>query len=393
MQKLSEEAYQTSAQIVANLEKVAQQLHKKISEAKSPPFFLIGLLVLLLTKLTEGFIANYAYERAYRKWLSSKSKVSGTSWKQCHLGILILLIVWPLTIFRFSVANSDNIIRNLTQKILGLPLSLSTFPIEKQIFSPLANLIDSLFDWLAVHFGDFFNGINLFIAKSMTILEILLIETPWPITMLLLTILSFRISGMKLAIFTLVSVAYLALMGLWEMSMATIALVGVGTALCLMVGLPLGIWFGRKPSVYRIALPFLDFMQTMPAFVYLIPIIAFFGTGKSPGILATLIFAMPPVVRLTALGIQNVPETTKEAARAFGCSSWQLLWHIEIPLAIPSIMTGINQTIMMGLSMVVIAAFIGAPRTRCPNPRGPPICRQRPGYLRGASYPFLRYAY
>ncbi|MGI9408165.1 MAG: ABC transporter permease, partial [Hyphomicrobiaceae bacterium] len=125
-------------------------------------------------------------------------------------------------------------------------------------------------------------------------------------------------------------------------------------------GIPLGIWFGKSKRAYALAEPVLDFMQTMPAFVYLIPIIAFFGTGKPPGVLATIIFAMPPVIRLTALGMRGVPEATKEAAVAFGCSKWQLLTNVEIPLAMPSIMTGINQTILMSLSMVVIASLIGA---------------------------------
>ena len=133
-----------------------------------------------------------------------------------------------------------------------------------------------------------------------------------------------------------------------------------GAFLCVIIGIPLGIWFGKSKRAYAIAEPVLDFMQTMPAFVYLIPIIAFFGTGKPPGVLATLIFAMPPVIRLTALGMRGVPEATKEAAVAFGCSKWQLLRNVEIPLAMPSIMTGINQTILMSLSMVVIASLIGA---------------------------------
>jgi len=168
------------------------------------------------------------------------------------------------------------------------------------------------------------------------------------------------LAGFRVALFTAASLMYLAFMGLWEMSMITVALIGAGAALCVIMGIPLGIWFGKSRRAYSLAEPVLDFMQTMPAFVYLIPIIAFFGTGKPPGVLATIIFAMPPVIRLTALGMRGVPETTKEAAEAFGCSKWQLLMNVEIPLAMPSIMTGINQTILMSLSMVVIASLIGA---------------------------------
>lgn len=122
----------------------------------------------------------------------------------------------------------------------------------------------------------------------------------------------------------------------------------------------IGIWFARSATAYAIARPVLDFMQTMPAFVYLIPVIAFFGTGKPPGIIATLVFGMPPVIRLTALGLRQVPKDVIEAARAFGATDRQLLFGVELPLALPAIMTGINQTILMCLSMVVIASLIGA---------------------------------
>ena len=141
--------------------------------------------------------------------------------------------------------------------------------------------------------------------------------------------------------------------------MATVSLLGAAAFLCVLFGIPLGVWFGKNQRAYT-ALPVLDFMQTMPAFVYLIPIIAFFGTGKLPGVLATLVFGISPVIRLTALGIRGVPESTKEAAVAFGCTRWTPLKDIEIPLALPSIMTGVNQTILMCLSIVVIASLIGA---------------------------------
>ena len=130
--------------------------------------------------------------------------------------------------------------------------------------------------------------------------------------------------------------------------------------MCLIFGIPLGIWFGKRERAYSIALPVLDFMQTMPAFVYLIPIIAFFGTDKPPGVLATVVFGMPPVIRLTALGMRQVPEGTTEAVLAFGCTRGLRLRDVELPLAMPSIMAGVNQTILMCLSMVVIASLIGA---------------------------------
>ena len=142
--------------------------------------------------------------------------------------------------------------------------------------------------------------------------------------------------------------------------MSTVSIVIASTIICVVVGLPLGVWVGKSRRGAAIVTPILDVMQTIPSFVYLLPAVAFFSIGKPPGILATVIFAMPPMVRLTALGIKQVPESTKEAALAFGASPRQLLTRVELPLATPSIMAGVNQVVMMSLSMAVIAAIIGA---------------------------------
>jgi glycine betaine/proline transport system permease protein len=147
---------------------------------------------------------------------------------------------------------------------------------------------------------------------------------------------------------------------MWEPAMQTVALLGTAAMICVVVGIPLGIWFSRSDRAYAVARPILDLMQTMPSMVYLIPAIAFFGTGTPPGIIATLIFGLPPVVRLTTLGLRQVPAETRECARAYGASPWQQLIDVELPLALPSIMAGVNQTILMCLSMVVVAALIGA---------------------------------
>ncbi|MGI9491815.1 MAG: ABC transporter permease, partial [Geminicoccaceae bacterium] len=237
---------------------------------------------------------------------------------------------------------------------------ITKFPMRKEWFTPTANWMEGWFDWLAIEFGDVFKGVTAAIRAVLDGLEVVLVETPWPVVMLVIVVMAWRLAGPRVAVFTAAALAYLATFGLWEVSMVTVALLGAAAFLCLLFGIPLGIWFGKSSRAYAAALPVLDFMQTMPAFVYLIPIIAFFGTGKPPGVLATIIFAMPPVIRLTALGMRQVPEGTKEAAVAFGCTKWQLLRNVEIPLAMPSIMTGINQTILMCLSMVVIASLIGA---------------------------------
>jgi glycine betaine/proline transport system permease protein len=154
--------------------------------------------------------------------------------------------------------------------------------------------------------------------------------------------------------------AYLGLFGFWEKSISTMSLVAASVLICVLFGVPLGIACAKYRALNRIANPVMDFMQTMPSFVYLLPAIAFFSIGKPPAVLATVVFAMPPVIKLTALGIQQVPREVKEAMLAFGASPMQLLLKAELPMSASSIMTGINQSIMMSLSMVVISALIGA---------------------------------
>jgi glycine betaine/proline transport system permease protein len=321
---------------------------------------LVGLALMAVLKICEGFTANIAYEAQYLRWRASHNEQSGIKRTSLVFGLLGMLAIWPLTLIRFTAANPEDVVVRLTGGLLGDRITITEFPVGKEYFSELSSIGDEGFDWLAIKFGDVFDGVTATIRWVLDALEILLIQTPWPVVMFVIIVMAFRLAGSRVAIFTATSLAYLAFMGLWELSMITVALIGAGAFLCILIGIPLGIWFGKSQRAYKIAEPVLDFMQTMPAFVYLIPIIAFFGTGKPPGVLATLIFAMPPVIRLTALGMRGVPETTKEAATAFGCSSWQLLTNVELPLALPSIMTGINQTILMSLSMVVIASLIGA---------------------------------
>jgi len=348
--------------IANNLKKVAETAKEKAAEAatEGTTILITGLVLLVAVKLLEGFYANIAYEKQYLKWRADPKVQSGTSTASAIFGAVLLIAIWPLTLFRFTVADPDAKLSALTNGLLGGSIPITEFPIKKEYFAALATKGDAGFDWLANNFGNVFDGITAGIKTVLDGLEVILIETPWPVVMIVITVMAFRLAGIRVAIFTAASLLYLAFMGLWEISMITVALIGAGAFLCVLFGIPLGIWFGKSKRAYAFAEPVLDFMQTMPAFVYLIPIIAFFGTGKPPGVLATIIFAMPPVIRLTALGMRGVPDATKEAAVAFGCSKWQLLRNVEIPLAMPSIMTGINQTILMSLSMVVIASLIGA---------------------------------
>jgi glycine betaine/proline transport system permease protein len=187
-----------------------------------------------------------------------------------------------------------------------------------------------------------------------------LVDTPWPLTGGLFITLAALLSGARAAIFMAACLAYIGLLGFWEKSMETLALVAAAVGVCIAIGLPLGILAAKKPWFDRLLAPVLDVMQTLPTFVYLIPAVAFFSIGKPPGVIATVIFALPSMVRLTALGVRQVPRAAAEAADAFGASGWQKLVKVELPLALPSIRLGINQTIMMSLSMVVVAAMIGA---------------------------------
>ncbi|MEM7426961.1 MAG: proline/glycine betaine ABC transporter permease [Pseudomonadota bacterium] len=356
-------AADSATRIAENLKKVVAQAQEAADAAagEAVTILLTGLVLLAIVKLIEGYYANIAYEKQYLKWRARPESVqSGVSNNSAMFGGILLVAIWPLTLFRFTVTDPDKTLSGLTGGFLGGTVPITDFPVKKEIYAAWAKTGDGWFDWAANNFGDVFDGVTATIRAILDGLEIILIQTPWPVVMIVIVVMAFRLAGPRVAIFTAASLAYLAFMGLWELSMITVALIGAGAALCVIFGIPLGIWFGKSKRAYAFAEPVLDFMQTMPAFVYLIPIIAFFGTGKPPGVLATIIFAMPPVIRLTALGMRGVPEATKEAAVAFGCSRWQLLTNVEIPLAMPSIMTGINQTILMSLSMVVIASLIGA---------------------------------
>ena len=185
-------------------------------------------------------------------------------------------------------------------------------------------------------------------------------QTPWPVVAFLFLALSWAYTNRATTIFVASSLAFMAVFELWQIAMQTMALVVVATAICVFVGLPVGIWMAKNKYFRWFTEPVLDVMQTIPSLSYLVPAVAFFGISQPPAVLATVIFAIPPMVKLTALGILQVPDSTKEAALAFGASERQLLRKVELPMAIPSIMAGLNQTIMLALSMATISAFIGA---------------------------------
>ena len=223
---------------------------------------------------------------------------------------------------------------------------------------PVQTWINDGLGWFVDHFRPAFQALRQPVDALLGGVEAALLYPPTLVMIGLLSLLAWQLAGARMAIFTGLSLLVIGLLGIWNEAMVTLSLVLTALSFCVLIGVPLGIWLARSERANRLVRPLLDAMQTTPAFVYLVPVVMLFGIGNVPGVIVTIIFALAPLVRLTNLGIRQVRPDLVEAATAYGASPWQLLTKVQLPLAMPSIMAGVNQSLMLSLSMVVIASMI-----------------------------------
>ena len=282
---------------------------------------------------------------------SDKEMVNSTNGTARRLNSGLRKFYFPTVVILGSIILSLMIHGSGVEFALDFPLNVS---------NEVEGALDDSIDWIVITFGDFFDAVSDAIKVVLGKLRDLLIWIPWPIMMALVFIIGWKVASLKIAIMSLVGLIVLAMVSLWEPTMVTVAIMIVAVFLSIVIGVPVGILAARSDSVDTGIRPVLDTMQTMPSFVYLVPGIMLFGLGNVAAIFATVLYALPPCIRLTNLGIRQVDPSVVEAGQSFGSSNIQLLFKIQIPMAIPTIMAGINQTVMMALAMSTIAAMVGA---------------------------------
>jgi len=239
-------------------------------------------------------------------------------------------------------------------------VSLKLAPSDFEIYIPISEWIEkNIKAWLFTQ-RPLFKKLSAPIDSVLNGLDTLFNLIPFPIVILIFLYFAFKTNGIKFTVFTLLSLIFIDLVDLWSEAMTTLAMIFTAVIFCMLIGIPLGIIASRSNTFEFILRPILDVMQTIPSFVYLIPVVMLFGVGLTPGVVATIVFALPPIIRLTNLGIRQVGKGFKEAGSSLGLTNFLILLKIEIPLSLKTIMAGVNQTLMLSLSMVVIAALIGA---------------------------------
>jgi len=307
---------------------------------------IFGIVVLLGIKAAQAVIANTLLERRFSDWLSDSSIVTGMTARDIALSCGFVAIILTATVTHYSFP--------------GVYPWLIEFPTEHGIRLTSIAWVETFFNFAVTNGEAFFDAITYGIRTVLDGLELIFVETPWMVIASVIVLLTWLSAGPTAAVYSGAFLMYMGLLGFWEKAMTTLALLGTAACLSILIGIPLGLYCARRERFYSFIRPIMDFMQTMPAFVFMIPVIAFFGTGKPAAVVTTMIFGGTPVVRLTVLGLRGVPEHVREAAIAFGGSKWYLLTRVDLPLASPSIRAGINQTIMLSLAMVVVASLIGA---------------------------------
>ena len=305
-----------------------------------------GFVLLFIVKTGQAVYANMALERRFSEWLSDSSIAAGMPVKHIVLSVVFVSVIIFTTVTHYSFPGA-------------YPL-LIDFPTDAVIRLTSIKWVEGFFAFAVSNGEALFDFITLGIRLMLDGLELVFVQTPWIVVASFIVLLTGLSAGIRTAIYSGAFLTYMGLLGFWGKAMTTLALLGTAACLSILIGIPLGMFCARRPRFYAFIQPIMDFMQTMPAFVFMIPVIAFFGTGKPAAVVTTMIFGGTPVVRLTVLGLRGVPEHVREAAISFGASKWYLLTRVDLPLASPSIRAGINQTIMLSLAMVVVASLIGA---------------------------------
>ncbi|MDC1341019.1 ABC transporter permease subunit [Oceanospirillaceae bacterium] len=305
-----------------------------------------GIASLIGVKIIQTVTANTLFEQRFSEWLLDSNIVSGMPTKHILLASCFVMLIISATVTHYSFP--------------GLYPWLIEFPTEHGIRLASIDCVENLFAYAVINGEAFFDFITYGIRLMLEGLELIFVQTPWMVIASFIILLTWLSAGLRPAVYSGAFLLYIGLLGFWEKSMTTLALLGTAACLSILIGIPLGLYCARRVKFYAFIRPIMDFMQTMPAFVFMIPVIAFFGTGKAAAVVTTMIFGGTPVVRLTVLGLRGVPEHVREAAISFGASKWYLLTRVDLPLAGPSIRAGINQTIMLSLAMVVVASLIGA---------------------------------